>query len=78
VVRLGVIEGEFHWHRHDHEDEFFLVVSGRLLIDLEGGPVELAPDHGFLVPRGVRHRTRAPQRTVILMIEGSSVVPTGD
>ncbi len=78
VVRLGVVEGEFHWHKHDDEDEFFYVVEGRLLIDLEERTVELTPQQGFLVPRGVLHRTRAPARTVILMIEGSTVTPTGD
>ncbi len=78
VVRLGVIEGEFHWHKHDKEDEFFYVVEGRFLIDLEGRTVELTPRQGFVVPRGVLHRTRAPERTVILMVEAAGVVPTGD
>ena len=78
VVRLGVIEGEYHWHKHDHDDEFFYVVEGTLLIDLEGRTVELAPRQGFVVPQGVLHRTRAPQRTVILMVENSGIVPTGD
>jgi mannose-6-phosphate isomerase-like protein (cupin superfamily) len=78
VVRLGVLEGEFHWHRHEAEDEFFYVVEGRLLVDLEERTVELAPQQGFTVPRGVRHRTRAPARTVVLMIEGATVRPTGD
>jgi mannose-6-phosphate isomerase-like protein (cupin superfamily) len=80
VVRLGVMQGEFHWHHHDEEDEFFYVVDGRFLIDLEeeNRTVELAPKQGFMVPRGVVHRTRAPERTVILMIEGAGVVPTGD
>jgi len=78
VVRLGVIEGEYHWHKHDHEDEFFYVVEGKLLIDLEGRVVELAPRQGFVVPKGVLHRTRAPQRTVILMVENAGIVPTGD
>ncbi|MHC1782530.1 MAG: cupin domain-containing protein [Anaerolineaceae bacterium] len=81
VVRLGVLEGEFHWHKHDREDEFFYVVEGRFLIDLdrEGGrTVELLPRMGFTVPMGVLHRPRAPQRTVVLMVEGSGVQPTGD
>jgi mannose-6-phosphate isomerase-like protein (cupin superfamily) len=78
VIRLGVVEGEFHWHKHDEEDEFFFVVEGRLLIDLEDRSIELAPNQGFTVPRGVVHRTRAPERTVMLMMEGSGVVPTGD
>jgi mannose-6-phosphate isomerase-like protein (cupin superfamily) len=78
VVRLGVLQGEFHWHKHDEEDEFFYVVEGWLLIDLEGWTIELRPQQGFTVPRGVRHRTRALERTVVLMIEGAGVVPTGD
>lgn len=78
VVRLGVLRGEFHWHKHDEEDEFFYVVEGRFLIDLEDRVVELMPQQGFLVPKGVLHRTRAPERTVVLMMEGSDVKPTGD
>jgi len=78
VVRLGVLQGEFHWHKHDKEDEFFYVVGGRFLIDLEDRTVELTPGQGFTVPKGVRHRTRAPERTVILMMEGAGVKPTGD
>ena len=78
VVRLGVMQGEFHWHKHDEEDEFFYVVEGRFFIDLEGRTVELGPRQGFTVPKGVMHRTRAPERTVILMIEGAGVAPTGD
>jgi mannose-6-phosphate isomerase-like protein (cupin superfamily) len=78
VVRVGVIQGEYHWHKHDHDDEFFYVVEGRLLIDLEGRTVELRPRHGFVVPKGVLHRTRAPERTVILMVENAGIVPTGD
>lgn len=78
VVRLGVVSGEYHWHQHDDLDEFFYVVSGRLLVDLEPESVTLAPGQGFVVPKGVRHRTRAPERTVILMVEGAGIVPTGD
>lgn len=78
VIRLGVIEGRFHWHKHNLEDEFFYVIDGQLLIDLEDETIELNPEQGFVVPRGVNHRTRAPQRTVILMVEGSTVTPTGD
>ena len=78
VVRLGIIQGEFHWHKHDEEDEFFYVVDGQLLIDLEGGVTHtLEPKQGFTVPRGIVHKTRAPVRTVILMVEGSGVIPTG-
>ncbi len=78
VVRLGVIRGEYHWHKHDDEDEFFFVLEGCLIVDLEGRSVELAPRQGFVVPKGVVHRTRAPERTVVLMVEGADIVPTGD
>jgi mannose-6-phosphate isomerase-like protein (cupin superfamily) len=78
VVRVGVIEGEYHWHKHDDDDEFFYVVEGKLLIDLENRIVELPPGQGFVVPKGIVHRTRAPQRTVILMVENAGIIPTGD
>jgi mannose-6-phosphate isomerase-like protein (cupin superfamily) len=78
VVRLGVIQGEYHWHKHDAEDEFFFVVEGRLIVDLEQRSIELTPGQGITVPRGVVHRTRAPIRTTILMVEGAGVMPTGD
>ena len=78
VVRLGVMQGEYHWHKHEQDDEFFFVVEGRFLIDLEDRIVELLPNQGFVVPKGVTHRTRAPQRTVILMVENKGIIPTGD
>jgi mannose-6-phosphate isomerase-like protein (cupin superfamily) len=77
VVRLGVVQGEYHWHKHEADDEFFYVLEGQLLIDLEDHTVELAPRQGFVVPKGVLHRTRALQRTVILMVENLGIVPTG-
>ncbi|MBV8584858.1 MAG: cupin domain-containing protein [Verrucomicrobia bacterium] len=78
VVRVGVIEGEYHWHKHTEDDEFFYVVGGRLCIDLEDRTVELSPRQGFVVPRGTLHRTRATERTVILMVENAGIVPTGN
>lgn len=78
VVRLGVVEGEYHWHKHDEVDEFFYVVEGEFLIDLEDRTVQLAPRQGFTVPKGIVHRTRAPERAVILMVERADIVPTGD
>jgi mannose-6-phosphate isomerase-like protein (cupin superfamily) len=77
VIRLGVVQGEYHWHKHDADDEFFYVVEGKLLIDLEDRTVELSPRHGFVVPKGIVHRTRALQRTVILMVENAGIIPTG-
>jgi mannose-6-phosphate isomerase-like protein (cupin superfamily) len=78
VARIGVFHGEFHWHKHDREDELFFVLDGTLLLDLEGRTVELGPRQGMVVPRGVLHRTRAPERTVVLMVEAATVQPTGD
>ena len=78
VVRLGVVQGEYHWHQHERDDEFFYVVEGQLHVDLEDRTFELNPKQGLVVPRGVRHRTRAPERTVMLMVETAEIVPTGD
>ena len=78
VVRLGVFDGEYHWHKHDQDDEFFYVVEGRLLIDLEEKTVALSPRQGFVVPKRVVHRTRATQRTVVLMVENKGIIPTGN
>ena len=78
VLRLGVVEGEYHWHKHDEDDEFFYVVEGKLLIDLEGRTVELGPRQGTVVPKGVMHRTRAPKRTVMLMVENAGIIPAGN
>jgi mannose-6-phosphate isomerase-like protein (cupin superfamily) len=79
VVRLGIHRGDFHFHKNDTEDELFFVLDGRLLIDIEGeNTVTLERHQGYTVPKGVVHRTRAPERTVVLMVEPAGVVPTGD
>jgi mannose-6-phosphate isomerase-like protein (cupin superfamily) len=79
VVRLGLLQGDFHWHKHDDQDEFFVVLDGELLIDLEDrDTIVLGRHQGYTVPRGVVHRTRAPGRTAVLMVEAAGVVPTGD
>jgi mannose-6-phosphate isomerase-like protein (cupin superfamily) len=78
VVRLGVLQGEYHWHKHNDDDEFFFVLEGHFIIDLEEQSVDLQPQQGYVVPKGVVHRTRAPERAVVLMIETDSIVPTGD
>ena len=78
VVRLGVLQGEYLWHKHDDEDEFFFVLDGHFLIDLEDRTIDLGPQQGFVVPKGLTHRTRAPERAVILMVEGAGIIPTGD
>ena len=79
VVRLGVMQGEFHWHKHDDQDEFFLVLDGELLIDVEGSEtITLGRHQACSLPKGVVHRTRAPRRTTILMVEAAGVMPVGD
>ena len=78
VIRLGVLQGEYHWHTHERDDEFFFVLEGHFFIDLEERCIELKPLEGFVVPRGVVHRTRAPERVVVLMAETAAIVPTGD
>ncbi len=78
VVRLGIVEGEYHWHKHDNDDEFFYVVSGQLLIDLQDQTIELNPGQGVTITKGVMHRPRAPKKTVMLMVETSAIQPTGD
>ena len=78
VVRLGVMQGEYHWHKHDHDDEFFFVLDGRFIVELEDRSIELQRQQGFVVPKGVVHRTRAPERAIVLMVETAAIVPTGD
>ncbi len=78
VVRVGIVQGEYHWHKHDNDEEFFFVLEGRLLVDLEERTIELDPGQGVTIPKGVVHRTRALVKTVMLMMENSTIVPTGD
>ncbi len=78
VIRLGVLQGEYHWHKHDNDDEFFFVIDGHFIVDLDGQSIDLGPQQGFVVPKGVVHRTRAPARAVVLMVETAAIVPTGD
>jgi mannose-6-phosphate isomerase-like protein (cupin superfamily) len=78
VVRIGIVEGEYHWHKHDNDDEFFFVLQGQLLIDLEDQTIELKPNQGVTISKGVMHRPRAPKKTVMLMVETSAIQPTGD
>ena len=78
VVRLGIVEGEFHWHKHDNDDEFFFVIDGQFLIDLEDRTIELNPGEGVTITKGLMHRPRAPKKTTVLMVETSAIQPTGD
>ena len=79
LVRLGVMQGEFHWHTHQDQDEFFFVLDGRFQIELQDAEtVELGPRQAFSVPAGMLHRPLAPVPTAVLMIEKAGVAPTGD
>jgi mannose-6-phosphate isomerase-like protein (cupin superfamily) len=79
LVRLGVMQGEFHWHKHDEQDEFFFVLDGLFRIELDGADtVELGPRQAFTVPAGMLHRPVAPARSAVLMIEKAGVIATGD
>ena len=77
VVRIGIVQGEYHWHQHENDDEFFFVLEGQLLIDLEDRTIELSPNQGVTISKGVMHRPRSPQKTVMLMVETSAIQPTG-
>jgi len=78
VVRLGIVEGEYHWHKHEQDDEFFFVLEGKLFIDLENETIELNQNQGVTISKNVLHRPRAPQKTIMLMLETSNIQPTGD
>jgi mannose-6-phosphate isomerase-like protein (cupin superfamily) len=78
VVRVGIVEGEYHWHKHENDDEFFFVMEGKLFVDLEDKSFELNPGQGVTISKNVIHRTRAPQKTFMLMVENKGIIPTGD
>jgi mannose-6-phosphate isomerase-like protein (cupin superfamily) len=79
VVRLGIFEGDFPWHKHALQDEFFFVIEGEMFMDVEGRePVRLTAHQGYTVPKGVMHRPRSPKRSAVLMMESLGIVPTGD
>ena len=78
VIRLGIIEGEYHWHEHENEDEFFYVLEGTLFIDLEDRTIELNPNQGATISKNVLHRTRASKKVVMLMVETKHIIPTGN
>ena len=78
VVRVGIVEGEYHWHKHENDDEFFFVLEGKLFVDLESKTIELNPGQGVTLTKNTLHRTRAPHKTVMLMVENKGIIPTGD
>lgn len=78
VARIGIVKGEYHWHKHEEDDEFFFVLSGKLYVDLEDKTFELNPNQGITISKGVMHKTRAPQKTIMLMVETASIDPIGN
>lgn len=76
--KLVRIHGEFVWHRHDDTDEVFLVVEGRMAIELRDGRVELSGGEMYVVPKGVEHRPVAQEECKVLLVEPRGVVNTGD
>ena len=77
-IMVVKVKGEFVWHAHPDTDDLFLVLSGRLTIDLRDGPLTLGPGELFVVPRGVDHRPRAEEETELLLIEPAGTPNTGD
>jgi mannose-6-phosphate isomerase-like protein (cupin superfamily) len=76
--KLVKLQGEFVWHRHDHTDEVFLVLEGKLVIEFRDGSVALAPGEMFVVPKGTEHRPVAEGECSVLLVEPRGVVNTGD
>jgi len=72
------VKGEFTWHKHDDTDDFFLVLKGRLTIELRDRDVHLGPGELFVVPKGVEHRPVAKEEAHLLLIERSGTPNTGD
>lgn len=77
-IKLVKIEGEFVWHKHEQEDELFLVVEGRMTIDFRDRSIDLEAGEFLVVPKGVEHRPRAERECRVLLLERVGVVNTGD
>ena len=77
-VKVVKLDGEFVWHSHPDTDELFLVVSGRLTIQLRDGDVELGPQDVYVVPKGVEHCPRADGEACALLVEPAGTTNTGD
>ena len=79
VVRIGIVHGTFHWHKHDNDDEFFFVLEGELYLDFEdNNTLVLKANQGTTVSKGIMHRPRAPRKVVMLMVETADIKPLGD
>ncbi len=77
-VKITKLQGEFHWHQHDNEDELFFVIKGRLLMQFRDRDVWLEPGELIVVPRGVEHKPVAPEEVHLLLVEPSGTLNTGN
>ena len=77
-VKVVKLQGEFVWHHHEHEDELFLVVRGRMTMGLRTGDVQLSEGELFIVPRGVEHKPSASEECWIVLIEPGTTLNTGN
>lgn len=78
VFRLGIFQGEYHLHKHDHDDELFFVIEGSIILETENGNFELGQYEGVCVPKGVMHRPIARNKAIVLMIENTGIDPIGN
>ena len=78
VVRLSVLQRDFHWHSHSESDEMFYVIEGKLFVDLENTTEEINPGEMITIPKNIKHRTRSNERTLILCFESKDNDVKGD
>lgn len=78
VVRLSLLQRDFHWHSHSKSDEVFYVIQGKLFVDLEDRTEELHPGEMITIPKNVQHRTRSQDRTILLCFESMDNDVSGD
>ncbi len=77
-VKVARLHGDFPWHMHEHEDELFMVLQGRLRLEMEDRAVDLAEGDVFIMPKGVRHRPVAEQECLVMLVERRTTAHTGD
>jgi mannose-6-phosphate isomerase-like protein (cupin superfamily) len=77
-IKLVKLQGEFIWHKHDNEDEMFIIIKGRLLMKLRDGDVWLEPGEFIVIPRGVEHLPVAPEEVHLMLFEPKGTLNTGD
>lgn len=78
VLRVAIFDGEYHWHSHQNEDEFFLIFSGSITIETENGQIILNKGEGTVIPKGLKHKPSANKPSLVLMVEPTSLKSKGD